>query len=435
MGMALGQRQSTSAWTRRRAKLTNSDETPTAVIADVDAELVTLAADIDPAAAENEIGKAVRGRRGIARTYVRWVRRRNPDASPAEVVALLERHYVTAISAAGAAIAVGTIAAEVGIAMIPVAGAAAAGTKAVAKQAGKQAAKEATKAAVKSVALGAAKSGSTRALAMLPAGDEQFQFEITAVFALALADIHGLELDQAQSQALVYGLSNGRVSQQQIAKMAKDLASAGAPSTGVAHAIAGGRNDWGHWANTLADALPAGAAQDLVRGVQTGALEGIRETLDGKQQAAVDYGVGALVGGVTRFVFGRDVVDASRAAFAEAPDAFPEYLAVAPKDEPMNETPNRALEALTDAAKSLGAELTARAIAVGSGAAAAADTVSRPFRSVDLDGDGIADEAQALTVARDVGGAIAGRAGAVGGFLAGSIKKMRKERQEADADD
>ena len=43
---------------------------------------------------------------------------------------MLEHHYVTAISVAGAAITVGSIAAEIGIAMIPVVALAAAGTKA-----------------------------------------------------------------------------------------------------------------------------------------------------------------------------------------------------------------------------------------------------------------------------------------------------------------
>ena len=197
---------------------------------------------------------AVRGRRGIARKYVKWVRRRNPDATPAEIIRTLEHHYVTAISVAGAAITVGSIASEIGIAMIPVAGAAAAGTKAAAKEAGKQAAKEAAKAAAKqtakaaakSAAHGAAKSGARRAAARLPAGASQLQFEITALFALARADIHGTHYDQQQAHALVYGLSNGRVSQKQIATMASDLARSSNPGiVSASQTSAGGRKDLG----------------------------------------------------------------------------------------------------------------------------------------------------------------------------------------------
>ena len=401
---------------------------------------VTLEAELVDMAAEREIDKAVRGRRGIARKYVKWVRRRNPDATPAEIISMLEHHYVTAISVAGAAITVGSIAGEIGIAMIPVVGPTAAGTKAAAKEAGKNAAKEATKAAAKkttkdaakSAALGAAKSGAQRAAARLPAGDEQLQFEITALFALAVADIHGMDLDQEQAHALVYSLSNGRVSQKQIAAMASDLAQSSNPGVvSVSQTIAGGRKDWGHWANTLADSLPGGAAQTLVRGVQTGVLEDIRGGLDGRQQTAVEYGVGALVGGITRFVFGREVVNAAQSAFSDAPDTFPAYLDVPAKPEKADNEPNRALAALEDAAKAVGAGVSTGAVAVGTGVASAADVVTRPFRSVDLDGDGVPDEPQALTAVKGVSGAIAGAAGTVGDGVSGLFKPKKRGKHAA----
>ena len=128
-----------------------SDEIPTVPprVGDLDPEDVTLEAELVDKDAEREIDKAVRGRRGIARKYVKWVRRRNPDATPAEIISMLEHHYVTAISVAGAAITVGSIAAQVGIAMIPGVGAAGAGTKAAAKEAGKNATKEVAKATAK----------------------------------------------------------------------------------------------------------------------------------------------------------------------------------------------------------------------------------------------------------------------------------------------
>jgi hypothetical protein len=408
---------------------------------DFDPEDVTVEADLVDEDAEREIDKAVRGRRGIARKYVKWVRRRNPDATPAEVISMLEHHYVTAISAAGAAITVGSIAAEVGIAMIPVVGAAAAGTKAAAKEAGKKAAKEAAKTAAKetakgaakSAALGAAKSGARRVAARLPAaGDKQLQFEITALFALAVADLHGMDLDQEQAHALVYGLSNGRVSQQQIAAMASDLAQSANPEIfGASQTIAGGRKDLGHWANTLADSLPGGAAQSLVRGVQTGALEDIRGELNGRRQAAIDYGVGALVGGITRFVFGREVVNAAHSAFSDAPDTFPAYLDVPARPEKADNEPNRALEALQDAAKAVGAGVSTGRAAVGTGVASAADVVTRPFRSVDLDGDGVPDEPRALTAVKGVGGAIAGAADAVGDGVSGLLKPRKRGKHAA----
>lgn len=111
--------------------------------------------------------------------------------------------------------------------------------------------------------------------------------------------------------------------------MATDLS--GASSGGVVavgNRIVAGRTDWSHWANTLADTLPGGAAQSLVRTMQTGQLDAVRENLSGKQQAIIEYGVGALAGGVARFVLGRDVIEAARTAFADAPETFPAHLAI-----------------------------------------------------------------------------------------------------------
>jgi hypothetical protein len=146
-------------------------------------------------------------------------------------------------------------------------------------------------------------------------------------------DIHGMDLDQDQAHALIYGLANGRVSQQQIATMASDVAKVSSDGVvGVGHTLVAGRTGWSHWASTLADALPqrggTESRSDHSKGSQ---LDTVRETLSGNQQSAIEYGVGALEGGVTRFVFGRDVIDAARAAFPDAPDApdvFPAHLTV-----------------------------------------------------------------------------------------------------------
>lgn len=420
-----------------------------------DTETITMEAELVDEDAARDIAKAVSARHSIARKYIMRIRRRHPDATPAEVIQMLERHYGTSITTAGAVIAAGVIAADIGIAMIPGVGAAAAGVKSAGQQAAKKtgkeavkiAAKQAAKQAAKNMALGTAKNGALRAAALLPAGDEQLQFELTAIFGLAIADIHGMDLDQDQAHALVYGLSNERVSQQQIATMASDLSKVSSEGVvGVGNRIAAGRTDWSHWASTLADTLPGGAAQSLVRTMQTGQLDTVRENLSGKQQATIEYGVGALAGGVTRFVFGRDVIVAARAAFADAPDEFPAHLAINATTKPDTDDgeaeSNRALAALEDAAKmtgnwisgtasSVGGGVATGAVAVGAGVASAAGTVTRQFRSVDIDGDGIPDEPQALTKVKGIGGAIAGTAGSVGGSVAGLFKSKKRGEQTA----
>lgn len=419
-----------------------------------DIQDITLEAELVGEDATRDIAKAVSARHTIARKYVMRLRRRHPEATPAEVIQMLERHYATSITTAGALISAGAIAADIGIAMIPGVGAAAAGMKSAGQQAAKKTGKEAVKLAAKSaakqaaknMAMGTAKNGAQRAAALLPAGDEQLQFEITAVFALAIADIHGMDLDKDQALALVYGLSNERVSQKQIAAMATDLSSASAEGVvDGGNTVTAGRADWSHWANTLADTLPGGAAQSLVRTIETGELDTVRQNLSGKQQATIEYGVGAIAGGVTRFVFGREVVTAARAAFAEAPETFPEHLAIpaGPDSEDGDADQNRALAALEDAAKltgswisgtasTVGGGVATGAAAVGAGVATAADTVSRAFRSVDIDGDGLPDEPQALTAVKGVGGAIASTAGSVGGSVAGLFKRKKRDEQTTD---
>lgn len=63
---------------------------------------------------------------------------------------------------------------------------------------------------------------------------------------------------------------------------------------------------------------------------------------------------------------------------------------------------------------------------VGTGLVDAAGAVTRPFRSVDIDGDGIPDEPQALTKVKGVGGALAGTAGSMGEGVAGLFKQKKR---------
>ncbi|MBW4043345.1 MAG: hypothetical protein HIU86_14720 [Acidobacteria bacterium] len=411
-----------------------------------DDESVTLETAIPDEEAEREIAKAVSARHSIARRYVMRLRRRHPDATPAELIRMLERHYTTAISTTGAALKVGGIAASVGISLIPGGGTAAVGARAAgehaARKAGEEVAKvavkQAAKTAAKGAALGAAKTGAQRVAGLLPAGDQQLQFELTAIFGLALADIHGLDYDKEQARALVYGLTNERVSQQQIAKMAADVAHESAEEGAAT------REHASHWATTLADALPGGAAQSLVRTMQTGHLDTVRAHLSGKQQAGIDYGVAAVAGGITRFVFGREVIKAARAAFPEPPEAFPARLeiAVKPSDDGEHE-PNRALAALEDAAKAggswiagvsrtVGGSVAHGAAAVGSGVASVAGSATRVFRAGDPDAGATREGPRALTAVKGAGGAVAGVATAAGGRVAWVFKRGSREDDAQD---
>lgn len=131
--------------------------------------------------------------------------------------------------------------------------------------------------------------------------------------------------------------------------------------------------------------------------MELGALDDLRTSMNDGQRSVVEYGMGAAVGGVTRFVFGRQVVESAREAFSEPPDTFPRALHVDAATDPEEKDRNRAFLALEEAAKSAGSRIGTGAAAVGSGAASAAGAVTKPFRHVDRDGDGVPDEPQAVT--------------------------------------
>lgn len=334
---------------------------------------------LDAAEAAGEVERAVAGRRGIARRYLLRIRRRNPDATPAQVIAVLERHYLAAISAAGAVVTVGSLAAEIGISLIPGGGVAAKG--------GKVAARTALKSAGKGLLKNAAKTGGEQALTKLvPAGDKQLQFEVTGLFALALAELYSFDLDEQESAELVQRLTD------------ED------PETGR-------------------------SATDMIGSLVSADDEkNFRSHLNQRQGKALDVGSEAFTSGARRFVFGRAVVQSAREAFGDAPDDFPAYLAV--PEHVAEEEPSRGLAALERAARSVGDTAGTRAQAFGAGISSAADSATRPLRRVDLDGDGIPDEAAALTAAKNAGSAVAARTGAVGKKLSAPLAARRRRGRE-----
>lgn len=80
---------------------------------------------------------------------------------------------------------------------------------------------------------------------------------------------------------------------------------------------------------------------------------------------------------------------------------------------------------ITGAAGTIGSGVSKGTVAVGTGVATAADKATRHFRSVDLDGDGIPDEARALTVVKGAGNTTAGAEGAVGGKASAPFKSRK----------
>ncbi|KMO80216.1 hypothetical protein BST22_04790 [Mycolicibacterium chubuense] len=228
--------------------------------------------DEDPGAAAKALSQIIeRGARvqgPAVRSYVARLRAANPEAGPAEIVGKLEKHYMAAVMASGAA--VGSAAAFPGIGTL--------------------------------VAMSAV------------AGETVVFLEATAVYVLAVAEVYGIPADHRERRrALVLAVLVGEDSKGAVA----DLLGRGRTSGG--------------WLSEGAASLPLPAVSQLnnrllryfvkrytlKRGVM----------MFGKM---LPVGIGAVVGGVGNRMMGKKIVANARNAFGAPPPRWPAPLHLLP---------------------------------------------------------------------------------------------------------
>lgn len=205
------------------------------------------------------LDKALRVQRPAIVAYLNRVRARRRDAGPAEVVRLLERRYLTAVTAFGAA--------SGGAAAVP--------------------------------GVGTGTSLATAAFAV------SAFVEATALFALAMAEVHGLRIDDPQvRRALVLAIMIGDSGAE-----AAELAAAGAGS---------------QWGKILARRAP----DETIRRVNKTLGGHLLARFGTKQGAlvlgrALPLGIGAGIGAAGNIALGRGAVVAARRMFGPPPDRLP----------------------------------------------------------------------------------------------------------------
>lgn len=327
-----------------------------------------------------QIYKAIAVQRPVVLEYLRSLRREKPDASSEEILTGLDNRYVATVTVTSTGVGASAAIPGVGI----------------------------------PVALG------------LGVADLLFFYETSALYVLAVAELHGIPVDDAErAKPLVFGMLLGQKSQSQVSKLV--LSAVGAGSVDQARKSAAGALGKAlpkGWGEVLTQQLPDSALAPLTVVLAREALKGSAKLGAGTLGKAIPFGVGAVVGGVGSFVFGRDVIKAARIAFPEPPKVFPKWLTDFAKPPREPSEPSRAVAALQAASenvKDFGAEAWDK---VGK----AADV----FRSVDLDGDGIPDEARALTAAKGLGNAVADAAGAVGGAALGLFTSRKRRTDTTD---
>ena len=201
------------------------------------------------------------------RAYVAKLRRANPSAGPAEIVTKLEKHYLAAVMASGAA--VGSAAAFPGI-------------------------------------------GTLTALSAV-AGETVLFLEATAAFALAVAEVHGIGVEERERRRnLVLGVLVGDEGKGAV----KDLLGAGRTS--------------GAWL-AEAELLPLPVVSQLNSRLTQYFVK--KYTMKRAAMAfgkLLPVGIGAAIGGGGNRMMGKKIVANARAAFGPAPARWPGALHLLP---------------------------------------------------------------------------------------------------------
>lgn len=233
-------------------------------------------ADEDPSTAAKVLSqvleRSTRLQAPAVTAYVNRLRDKRPDATPAEIITALEKHYLAAVMASGAA--VGSAAAFPGIG---------------------------TLAAMSAVA-----------------GETLVFLEATAVFALAVAEVHGIPAEHRERRrALVLAVLVGEEGKHAVT----DLLGTGRTS--------------GAWISDGAATLPLPAVSQLNNRLLRYFVK--RYTL---KRGAIAFGkllpvgVGAVVGGVGNRLMGKRIVANARLAFGNPPSRWPSTLHVLPSAQP-----------------------------------------------------------------------------------------------------
>jgi hypothetical protein len=207
--------------------------------------------------------------RPVVLAHLRSIRKRHPTASPDEVIRVLERRYVSAVTAGGAA--TGAAAVVPGV-------------------------------------------GTVAALGITGAETVGF-LEASALFAQSVAELHGVATtDPERSSTLVMALMLGPAGAGLVQQFAGEVTGTGKPRSA-------------YWGELVTKRLPSTMLKTLTDRVRKSFVR----RFAARQGASivfrvVPFGIGAIVGGAGNRIAGQRVVKSTREAFGPAPASFPQEL-------------------------------------------------------------------------------------------------------------
>jgi len=282
---------------------------------------------------QERVFRAIAVQRPAATAYIKEIRRKDPSATPAQVMKTIEKQYVTATTIASAAVGASATIPAVGI----------------------------------PVAIG------------LGVTDLLLFYETTALFALCMAELRGIPIDDPErAKAVVLGAVLGEKRKSKVTEMILAALPAGttiAGARGIAGAtLAGAAPKWG---DLLAQQLPDSALVPVTMVLARGAIAqgAVMGTVKISSKAIPI--IGAVAGGATSYYFGSGVVKSCRAGFSEPVESWPTWLELTDSD--------------------------------GDG---------------DSNGDGVPGQSRAVLAMRGASGTAKGVATAVGGAAGGAAKSL-----------
>ena len=220
----------------------------------------------DDAAWGRAIDKYLAIQRPVVLAQIRALRRRHPDATPAELARKIELQYLNTITATGGG--AGAAAVVPGI-------------------------------------------GTVASLAVTGAETVGF-LEMTALYGQAIAELHGLPVsDPVRARTLVQSLMLGKAARDVVGQFVGQMSGRGQ-----------GRDAF--WGEIVTRSLPKALLGEVSQRMQKEFMKRFAaRTTAGTIGKILPFGVGAVVGGFGNRVMGRAVVDAAHEAFGPLPSSFP----------------------------------------------------------------------------------------------------------------
>ncbi|MGO3153657.1 MAG: hypothetical protein ACTIJJ_13695 [Galactobacter sp.] len=207
--------------------------------------------------------------RPLVQAYLRLLSRRHPDADPVVLALYVERDYLRAVTGTGAAGGAAAVIPGVG----------------------------------------------TGAALALSAGVAVTFLEATALYAQAIAELHGIAVtDEDQAKALVMSVMLGPEAAGLLA--------------GVGDGVAAGRKGRGTWGAAFGTATGKGGSwRTVVQSLQGRFLRHFAASQSiGLVGRAVPFGIGSAIGGLTNRALGKKVIASTLSAFAGLPAVSREEL-------------------------------------------------------------------------------------------------------------